>query len=33
MQLSDIITAPWAIIPEKLIEIQSVYTAHTQVRK
>lgn len=28
MHVSDIITAPWAIIPEKLLEIQAVYAAH-----
>lgn len=33
MQLSDIITAPWAIIPEKLLEIQAVYAAHTRGEK
>lgn len=30
MHVSDIITAPWAIIPEKLIEIQAVYAAHVR---
>ncbi|WP_396957733.1 signal peptide peptidase SppA [Nitrosomonas sp.] len=33
MQLSDIITAPWAIIPEKLLEIQAVYAAYARGEK
>ncbi|MXS85299.1 signal peptide peptidase SppA [Nitrosomonas sp. HPC101] len=33
MQLSDIITAPWAIIPEKLLEIQAVYATHVRGEK
>lgn len=28
MQITDIITAPWAIVPEKLLEIQGIYAAH-----
>lgn len=30
MHVSDIITSPWAIIPEKLLEIQAVYAAHVK---
>ena len=28
MQITDIITAPWAIVPEKLFEIQAIYATH-----
>lgn len=30
MHISDIITAPWAIIPEKLLEIQAIYASHVR---
>lgn len=30
MHVTDIITAPWAILPEKLLEIQAVYAAHVR---
>jgi len=33
MHVTDIITAPWAILPEKLLEIQAVYTAHVRGEK
>ena len=33
MQITDIITAPWAIAPEKLLEIQAIYAAHTRGEK
>ena len=33
MHITDVITAPWAILPEKLLEIQAVYTAHVRCEK
>ncbi len=33
MKLLDVITAPWAIQPEKLIEIQAIYTTHMRGEK
>lgn len=33
MQITDVITAPWAIVPEKLLEIQAVYAAHVSGEK
>ena len=33
MQISDVITSPWAIIPEKLLEIRSVYSSHVRGEK
>lgn len=33
MRLTDIVTAPWAIIPEKLIEIRGIYETHLRGEK
>jgi len=33
MQITDVITAPWAIVPEKLLEIQAVYAFHAHGNK
>lgn len=33
MHITDVITAPWAIVPEKLLEIQAVYTSHAHGNK
>ena len=33
MQITDIITAPWAIVPEKLLEIRAIYAAHSRGEK
>lgn len=33
MKLLDVITAPWAIEPSKLLEIQSIYLAHARGEK
>lgn len=33
MNITDVITAPWAILPEKLLEIQAFYTAHARGQK
>ena len=33
MQISDVITSPWAIIPEKLLEIRSIYSSHVRGEK
>lgn len=33
MKLLDIINAPWAIAPEKLVEIQEIYTTHLRGEK
>jgi len=33
MKLLDILTAPWAIVPEKLIEIQNIYFTHLRGEK
>src|SRR5574343_597266 len=33
MRLIDVITSPWAIIPEKLIEVREIYLAHTRGEK
>lgn len=33
MHVTDIITAPWAILPEKLLEIQAFYTARVRGEK
>lgn len=33
MKLLDILTAPWAIVPEKLVEIQNIYFTHLRGEK
>lgn len=33
MRLIDILTAPWAIVPEKLLEIQAIYRTHLRGEK
>ena len=33
MNLIDILTSPWAIVPEKLLEIQSIYATHLRGEK
>lgn len=33
MKLLDVLTAPWAIIPEKLLEIQNIYFTHLRGEK
>lgn len=33
MHITDVITAPWAILPEKLLEIQAVYANHLRGEK
>jgi ClpP class serine protease len=33
MKLLDIITAPWAIQPDKLLELQSIYATHLRGEK
>ncbi len=33
MNVIDVITAPWAIMPDKLLEIQAVYAAHARREK
>jgi hypothetical protein len=33
MKLLDILTAPWAIQPEKLLEIRDIYLTHLQGEK
>lgn len=33
MHATDVITAPWAIMPEKLLEIQAFYAAHVRGEK
>lgn len=33
MNITDVITAPWAILPEKLLEIQAFYSAHARGQK
>jgi signal peptide peptidase SppA len=33
MQILDVLTAPWAIAEDKLIEIRSIYAAHTRGEK
>ena len=33
MRLIDILTAPWAIVPEKLLEIQEIYRTHLRGEK
>ncbi|MGH9119316.1 MAG: S49 family peptidase, partial [Acidimicrobiales bacterium] len=33
MRLIDIMTAPWAIVPEKLIEIRTIYETHLRGEK
>jgi len=33
MRLIDIMTAPWAIVPEKLIEIRAIYATHLRGEK
>lgn len=33
MQIIDVLTAPWAIMPDKLIEIRSIYDAHKRGEK
>lgn len=30
MQITNILTAPWAIVPEKLLEIQAIYATHAR---
>lgn len=33
MKLLDVLTSPWAIVPEKLIEIQTIYATHLRGEK
>lgn len=33
MQILDVLTSPWAISPDKLLEIRSIYAAHTRGEK
>lgn len=33
MRLIDVLTSPWAIVPDKLIEIQSIYRTHLRGEK
>lgn len=33
MSLLDVLTSPWAIVPEKLLEIQAVYSTHLRGEK
>lgn len=33
MQLIDLLTSPWAIVPEKLLEIQEIYSTHLRGEK
>jgi len=33
MNITDVITAPWAIMPDKLLEIQAVYASHLRGEK
>ena len=33
MRILDVITAPWAIVPDKLIEIQNIYATHLRGEK
>lgn len=33
MKLLDVVTAPWAILPDKLLEIQSIYATHLRGEK
>ena len=33
MHILDILTSPWAIIPEKLFEIQEIYSTHLRGEK
>src|SRR4030067_3867754 len=33
MRLIDLLTSPWAIIPEKLLEIQAIYRTHLRGEK
>lgn len=33
MRLIDVLTSPWAIVPEKLIEIQAIYRTHLRGEK
>jgi capsid assembly protease len=33
MKLLDVLTAPWAILPDKLLEIQEIYTTHLRGEK
>jgi len=33
MHITDVITSPWAILPEKLLEIQAVYATHLRGEK
>jgi len=33
MKLLDLLTSPWAVMPDKLIEIQSIYAAHLKGEK
>lgn len=33
MKIIDVLTSPWAIVPEKLYEIQNIYSAHLKGKK
>ncbi len=33
MTLSDIVTGPWAILPETLLELQGIYATHLRGEK
>ena len=33
MQLIDFLTSPWAIVPDKLLEIQAIYATHLRGEK
>lgn len=33
MRLIDVLTSPWAIVPDKLVEIQNIYAAHFRGEK
>ena len=33
MRLIDVLTSPWAIVPEKLLEIQAIYRTHLRGEK
>ena len=33
MNVTDVITSPWAIMPEKLLEIQAIYASHVRGEK
>ena len=33
MKLLDLITSPWAILPDQLFELQAIYAAHLRGEK